>query len=192
LADFLTVVEDFGVEHEDVVMRMFVSTLEGEARKWYKSLLMPPLMDGIRSKRSSLKDGQDKQDNFSLINAFTNIKKNGDETVTDFNACFSKTYYKFPITIRPNDACALIFYLEAFDGILGIFLRSKEPQTLEEAQVVAIKLERHFIAAYGFLPIHDFQPLVATKCKKSLLLKMNHNLHHARFPEMSRMMVPQA
>jgi hypothetical protein len=32
LAKFLQVVGDFNVEHEDVVMRMFVLTLEGEAR----------------------------------------------------------------------------------------------------------------------------------------------------------------
>jgi hypothetical protein len=38
LAEFSRVVDDFDVEHEDVVMRMFVSTLEGEARTWYKSL----------------------------------------------------------------------------------------------------------------------------------------------------------
>jgi hypothetical protein len=37
LAKFLQVVGDFNVEHEDVVMRMFVSTLEWEARAWYKS-----------------------------------------------------------------------------------------------------------------------------------------------------------
>ena len=34
----LQVVWEFNVEHEDVVMRMFVSTLEGEAQAWYKSL----------------------------------------------------------------------------------------------------------------------------------------------------------
>jgi hypothetical protein len=55
----------------------------------------------------------------------------------------------------------LIFYLEAFDGILGVFLRNKEPRTLEEAQVDAIKLERDFMAAYDFISIHDFQlPIV--------------------------------
>jgi hypothetical protein len=153
--------DDFEVEHEDVVMRMFVLTLEGEARTWYKSLLDASI-DGWDSFQENFTERWvNKPDNSSLINVFTHIKKNGDETVTDFNARFSKNYYKFPITIRPNDACALIFYLEAFDGILGIFLRNKEPQTLEEAQVVAIKLERDFMAAYGFIPIHDFQlPIV--------------------------------
>jgi hypothetical protein len=35
---FLQVVWDFNVEHENVVMKMFVSNLEWEARAWYKSL----------------------------------------------------------------------------------------------------------------------------------------------------------
>jgi hypothetical protein len=38
LAAFSKLLDDFEVEHEDVAMRMFVSTLEGEARTWYKSL----------------------------------------------------------------------------------------------------------------------------------------------------------
>jgi hypothetical protein len=38
LVSFSKLLDDFQVEHEDVVMRMFVSTLEGEARTWYKSL----------------------------------------------------------------------------------------------------------------------------------------------------------
>jgi hypothetical protein len=38
LAKFLQVVGDFNVENEDVVMRMFVSTLKWEARACYKSL----------------------------------------------------------------------------------------------------------------------------------------------------------
>jgi hypothetical protein len=35
---FLKVCDDEGVEHEDVAMKMFVLTLEGEACSWYKSL----------------------------------------------------------------------------------------------------------------------------------------------------------
>jgi hypothetical protein len=38
LADFLKLVDDCEVEHGDVVIRMFVQTLEGDARIWYKSL----------------------------------------------------------------------------------------------------------------------------------------------------------
>jgi hypothetical protein len=146
LAAFSKLLDDFEVEHKDVVMRMFVSTLEGEAQTWYGSL--PDVsIDGWDSFQDNFtKRWVNKLDNSSLINAFTHIKKNGDETVIDFNAHFSKNYYKFPITIRLNDVCALIFYL-----------RNKRPRSLEEAQVAAIKLERYFMETYGFIPIHDFQ-----------------------------------
>jgi hypothetical protein len=121
-------------------------------------------------------------DNFSLINAFDNIKKNGDETVIDFNARFSKTYYKIPTTIRPNVAYALNYYLEAFDGIFGIFLRNKEPQNLDEAQVVAIKLEGHFIAAYGFISIHEFQLPIVKAMQEVLVTKDEPQLASCQVP----------
>jgi hypothetical protein len=58
LDKFLQVVWEFNVEHEDVVMRMFVSTLEREARAWYKPLHDASLMDGIPFRRNSPTDGQ--------------------------------------------------------------------------------------------------------------------------------------
>jgi hypothetical protein len=94
----------------------------------------------------------------------------------------SKTYYKIPTTIRPNDAYALNYYLEEFDGIFGIFLRNKEPQTLEEAQVIAIKLEGHFIASYGFIPIHDFQLPVVKAVQEVLVTKDEPQLAPCQVP----------
>ena len=35
---FCTFTENFNVEHLDVVMRLFVQSLNGEARKWFKGL----------------------------------------------------------------------------------------------------------------------------------------------------------
>jgi hypothetical protein len=129
---------------------MFVSTLEWEAQTWYKSLLDASIDGWDSFQEKFTKRWANKPNNFSLIYAFDNIKKNDDETVIDFNASFFKTYYKIPATIRPNHVYTLNYSLEEFDGI---FLRHKEPQNLEEAQVVAIKLEGHFIAAYGFILI---------------------------------------
>ena len=36
---FLKFIDDLEVEHEDAVMKMFLQTLKGEARAWYKALL---------------------------------------------------------------------------------------------------------------------------------------------------------
>jgi hypothetical protein len=132
LVAFSKLLDDFEVEHEDVAMRIFVSTLKGEARAWYKSL-PDASIDGWDSFQVKFIQQWAKTRQFSLIHGFDNIRKNGEETVIDFNSRFSKTYYKISTTIRPNHAYALNYYLEAFDGIFGIFLRHKEPKNLEEA-----------------------------------------------------------
>jgi hypothetical protein len=80
LDKFLQVVSDFEVEHEDVVMRMFVSTLEGEARAWYKSL-PDASIDGWDSFQGKfIERWSDKQDNiaayeFSSIHVLSMVEQ---------------------------------------------------------------------------------------------------------------------
>jgi hypothetical protein len=153
-AKFLQVVGDFDVEHEDVMMRMFVSTLEGEARSWHKSL-PDASIDGWDSFQDKFtKRWANTQDIFFLYKAFTIIKKHESETVFQFNACFPKFYNRISNSVRSNEVVALIYYLEAFDGIFGVFLRNEDPKNLEEVQVVAIKPERNYLAACELPLIH--------------------------------------
>jgi hypothetical protein len=70
---------------------------------------------------------------FFLCTVFSIIKKHESETIFQFNARFSKFYNRIPNRVRPNEVVALIFYLEAFDGTFGVFLRNEDPQNLEEA-----------------------------------------------------------
>jgi hypothetical protein len=177
LADFFKVVDECDVEYEDVVMRMFVQTLEGDAQVWYKSL-PDASIDGWDSFQEKFTERWvDKQDNSFLLKAFANLKKNENETVTEFNAHFSKAYYRIPTAIRHDDTLALMYYLETYDGILDIFLGNKDLHNLEEAQVVAIKLERNICASYKFplihvpdqpgkvTPFNDIQPSVVTRAQ---------------------------
>jgi hypothetical protein len=163
-------------------MRMFVSTLEWEAQTWYKSLLDASIDGWDSFQEKFTKRWANKPNNFSLIYAFDNIKKNEDETVIDFNAHFFKTYYKIPTTIRPNHAYTLNYYLVAFDGIFGIFLRHKEPQNLDGAQAIAIKLEGHFITAYGFILIHEFQLPMVKAVQEVLVSKDEPQLTTCQVP----------
>jgi len=77
----------------------------------------------------------------------------------------------------------LIYYLEAFHGIFGVLLRNEDPQNLEEAQVVAIKLERNHLAACELpliyvpnqpvkeTPLDDLQPLVVTEVQEVCVIE---------------------
>jgi hypothetical protein len=77
----------------------------------------------------------------------------------------------------------LIYYLEAFDGIFGVFLKNEDPQNPEEVQVVAIKLEINYLAACELPPIHvpdqpvkvtpldDLQPLVVKEVQEVCVIE---------------------
>ena len=88
-----------------------------------------------------------KQDNAFLLKSFSLIKKDENKSMEEFNSRFMKAYYKIPHTVRPNPASALIFYIEQFDGLFGVFLKQKEPHDLESAFKEALKMEKHFVLA---------------------------------------------
>ena len=74
---------------------MFVQALEGYARIWYKSLHDASIDGWDLFQEKFTKRWEDKKDNSLLLRAFSNIKRNENETVTEFNSCFSKTFIEF-------------------------------------------------------------------------------------------------
>jgi hypothetical protein len=144
---FLKVCDDEGVEHEDVAMKMFVSTLEGEARSWYKSLQNNSISGLNPFFEKFLERWGDKHDTSFLLRNFTDLNKKENEIVLEFNTRFAKAYHKIPATLKPNVEFALISYLEKFDGILGVLIRQKEPTSLDVAYQVAITTEKHLSLA---------------------------------------------
>jgi hypothetical protein len=88
----------------------------------------------------------------------------------------------------------LMYYLDTYDGIFGMFLRNKDPQNLEEAQATTIKLERNFLASYKFPPIHvpdqplkvtpfnDLQPSVVTRAQEFLVIEEEPQLAPYQVP----------
>jgi hypothetical protein len=143
----LKLCDDEAVEHEDVAMKMFVSTLEGEACPWYKSLQNNSISGLNPFFEKFLERWGDKQDTSFLPRNFTDLNTKENETVLEFNIRFAKAYHKIPTTLRPNAVFALISYLEKFDGILGVLIRKNEPTSLDAAYQVAITIEKHLSLA---------------------------------------------
>jgi hypothetical protein len=89
----------------------------------------------------------------------------------------------------------LIYYLETFDGIFGVFLMNEDPQNLEEAQTVAIKLERNHLAACELplihvpdqpvqvTPLDDLQLLVVTDVQEFYVIEDEPQLALCQVPK---------
>jgi hypothetical protein len=97
--------------------------------------------------------------------------------------------------VRHNEDVTLIYYLEAFDGIFGVFLRNEDPQNLEEVQTVAIKIKRNHLASCELplihvpdqpvkvTPLDDLQPLVLIEVQEVYVIEYEPQLASCQVPK---------
>jgi hypothetical protein len=119
---FLKFVDNLEVEYEDLVMKMFMQTLEGDARTCYKSL-PAACIDGWGSFKCKFTEKWGYKKDNSFLLEFISIRKDKNEIVSEFNNRFSKVYMRIPQHVRPNDIFSLVYYFKVFDESFGFFLR---------------------------------------------------------------------
>jgi hypothetical protein len=72
--------EDNGVEHEDVAMKLLASSLDEDAKKWFRSILDNHLQLYQAFTNFLKKRWTKKKDNGMLLMQFNQIKKKENET----------------------------------------------------------------------------------------------------------------
>jgi hypothetical protein len=146
LAAFYTFTDDNVIMHADVWMRIFVHSLQGEARKWFKAL-PPGSIDGIRALDSTfLRQWGDKKDFMYYMTEFGSLKRKEGEFVSDFSKRFNKMYNRIPAEIKPSEASAMITYSSAFDPDFCLLLRERRAATLAHMQDAAVEVESNILA----------------------------------------------
>jgi hypothetical protein len=130
-----------------VKMTLFVYSLEGNAADWFEDFpankisTLNSLIDEFRKRW-----GDQKKHCFQL-GALTTSHKKENETVVEFNEKFSNLVKNLHQDVKPPAAAILIYYIEAFEGEMRYALRDKDPQTLPEAQEMAVRIEKNMLEA---------------------------------------------
>jgi hypothetical protein len=127
-------------------MRIFVHSLDGEARKWFRALT-PGSIDGIEALDDVfLRQWGDKKDFMYYITEFGSLKRKEGESVSDFSKRFNKMYNKIPAEIKPTEASAKITYASAFDPDFCLLLRERRATSLAHMQDAALEVESNILA----------------------------------------------
>jgi ribonuclease HI len=130
----------------DVWMRIFVHSLEGEARKWFRAL-PPGSIDGIEAlDEAFLKNWGDRKDFLYYITEFGSLKKKEGESVSDFSKRFNKMYSKIPTEVKPTETSAKITYSSSFDPDFCLLLRERRATSLAHMQDASIEVESNIMA----------------------------------------------
>jgi ribonuclease HI/uncharacterized small protein (DUF1192 family) len=147
LAAFYSYADNLNIENEDVWVRVFVQSLDGEVRKWFRGLA-PGSIAGIEALDNVfLRQWGDRKDYIYYMTEFGSLKKQEGESVSDFSKRFNKMYNKIPAEIKPSEAAAQISYASAFDPDFCLVLRERRATSLAQMQYAAIEVESNILAA---------------------------------------------
>jgi hypothetical protein len=147
LNSFYSFADNFNVEHADVWMRLFVQSLDGEARKWFRILPPNSIVDIDALDDTFLRHWGDKKDYLYYITEFGALKRKQGESISDFTKRFNKMYSKIPDEIKPSETSAKITFANAFDVEFSLLLRERRSATLSLMQEAAIEVESNILAA---------------------------------------------
>jgi hypothetical protein len=96
LSLFYSFADNFNVEHFDMWMRLFLQSLNGEARKWFKSLPANSITDIVALDQAFLKHWANKKD-FQYYNTeFGSLRRKQGKSIPDFTKRFNQMYGKIP------------------------------------------------------------------------------------------------
>jgi hypothetical protein len=127
-------------------MRIFVHSLDGEAKKWFRSLA-PGSIVGIEDIDDVfLRQWGDKKDFMYYITEFGSLKIKEGESVSDFSKRFNKMYNKIPVEIKPTEASAKITYASYFDLDFCLLLRERRATPLAHMQDEALEVDSNILA----------------------------------------------
>jgi hypothetical protein len=146
LVAFYSYAENYVIVDEDVWMRIFVRSLDGEARKWFRALAHRSI-DWIEALDDAfLRHWGDKKDSLYYITKFGSLKKGEGESISDFSKRFNKMYNNIPAEIKPTETFAKITYSNAFDLDFFLLLRERRATSLAHMQDASLEVESNVLA----------------------------------------------
>lgn len=109
--EFVDMMGDYELDFEDVVMKLFVQSLKGDARDWFSYLPASSIHSLEDFRAMFMEKFGERIDPILIRKRFMSMKKQEDELVPSFNLRFSKIIRKI------------------FERIIPYLLRDKEPIT---------------------------------------------------------------
>ena len=138
--------ETYEIDDDSVRMRMFVESLTGDVRTWFRSLNANSITTPAELYQAFTSRWEKKKDPLHILGEYDTIKRGPQEIVLAFCARFNNVYNSIPQNLRPPPDLALYKFPDGFDPDMAYQLKERDCQSLEEAQRVAVTVEANLIA----------------------------------------------
>jgi len=128
------------IENEDVWMSIFVHSLDGEPRKWFRDFPSRSIIRIEALDDSFLRQWGDKKDFLYYITEFGFLTKKEGESVFDFCQRFNKMYNMIPHEMNPTNTSTKITYASAFDPDFFLLMRERRSVSLAHMQDATVEI----------------------------------------------------
>jgi hypothetical protein len=145
LVAFYNYADNQNIKNEDVWMWVFIQSLFGEARKWFRGLDLGSITGIEALYEAFLRHWGDKKDFLYYITEFGSLKRKEGEYVSEFSKRFKKMYNKIPDEIKPTETSTKMTYASAFDLDFCLLLRERISTSLVHMQDVALEVESNIV-----------------------------------------------
>ena len=95
---------------------MFVKSLDGEARKWFKTLGDRSINNWEEMENAFTKKWGDNKDHGYCLTEFNTLRKRHNEDVSEFIKRFNKLYTILPAEMKPHQTTAKVVFVAAFES----------------------------------------------------------------------------
>jgi hypothetical protein len=119
--------DNAGIEHEDVAMKLFASSLTEEALDWFRGLPDNHLTSYEAFANLFKNRWSTKADGGTLGAQFNQIKKKENEMVKEFNTRFDRLYNQITTYFRPTTSSIHLLYMNSFEGKFRFISKTKIP-----------------------------------------------------------------
>ena len=130
-------------EQENVYMRLFVQSLEGNVSIWFRQLPVNSIRNWEELTNIFKNQWGVKKDPLYFLTEFEELKRNFGEPVSYFIRRFNKLYHKMPPDCKPPVAIAKSRFSKALDDDFVVMLRERTSRTLKDMQTNAIEVEEN-------------------------------------------------
>jgi len=138
--------ESYEIDNDSVRLKIFVQSLTGDVRTWFRALPTNSIADPEALYQSFINRWEKKKDPLHILAEYDTIKRGPQETVLDYCARFNNVYNAIPQNLRPPLDLALYKFSDGFDPDMAYQLKERAPNSLAEMQNVAVTMEANLIA----------------------------------------------
>jgi len=137
--------ENYEIDVDDVRMKIFVQSLTGDVRNWFRELPVNTIADPDALYKTFLNRWKKKKDPLHILSEYESLKRGPQETVQGYCARFNIVYNAIIQNLRPPPNLALIKFPNGFDFDMAYQLRERAPPSLEDMQSIAVSVETNLI-----------------------------------------------